>query len=134
MQRPGIHGPSPSRTSLLACSEISDKETDIFTLSWHEDISAGDGTSSHSRRHCFDAEMDTTYTGVKALAYWECHGDFGNQLVKYLPKTQVSEQLNRYYVMSLNSYVTICSAIVQANISSSVYCPERSISASCKVQ
>ena len=66
------------------------KETDIFTLSWHEDLAAGDGTSNHAHNHCFDAEMDTTY-GVKALAFWQCHGDFGNQLIKYLPNTQVNK-------------------------------------------
>ena len=114
----------------MGCPEIPDKETDIFTLSWHEDISAGDGRSNHARHHCLDGEMDTTYDGVKSLAYWECHGDFGNQLIKYLPKTQVYKN---YDVTSLTNYVTIFSAIVQANISS-VYYPKRSISPSCKVQ
>ena len=72
------------------CQVIPEKDTDIFTLSWHEDLAAGDGTSNHAHNHCFDAEMDTTY-GVKALAYWQCHGDFGNQLIKYLPNTQVNK-------------------------------------------
>lgn len=69
-----------------------DKETDIFTLSWHEDLAPGDGTSNHAHNHCFDAEMDTRYDDVKSLAYWQCHGDYGNQLVKYLHKTQVIVQ------------------------------------------
>ncbi len=127
MQRSGIRR---LRSRTIGGPEIHDKETDIFTLSWHEDISAGDGRSNHARHHCLDGELDTTYDGLKSLAYWECHGDFGNQLIKYLPKTQVNKN---YYVTSLNNYVTICSAIVQANISF-VYCPKRSISPSCKVQ
>ena len=116
---------------------IPEKETDIFTLSWHEDLAAGDGTSNHAHNHCFDAEMDTTYTGVKALAYWECHGDFGNQLIKYLPKTQVNQEK---YVMipklrndAFNRYVTLLSAIVQTAISS-VYCSKRPVSQACQVQ
>ena len=73
------------------------KETDIFTLSWHEDIAPGDG-SKHAQNHCFDAEMDTTYDGVKAIAFWQCHGDFGNQLIKYLPKTKVISSFRNYVI------------------------------------
>merc|ERR1712228_138624 len=58
------------------------RSSDIWTLSWHEDIQVGDGTVKGAK--CWDDSMGPKFH----VSFWECHKGYGNQLYKYWPETQ----------------------------------------------
>ena len=62
---------------------MSEKCSEKFSLSWHEDIQTGDGHTKGAV--CWDDSMGSE----KHIAFWECHKGYGNQLYKYWPETKV---------------------------------------------
>lgn len=74
---------------------MSEKCSEKFSLSWHEDIQTGDGHTKGAV--CWDDSMGSE----KHIAFWECHKGYGNQLYKYWPETkQIYHPAKRMCVMA----------------------------------